>query len=339
MKLLQQIRKIASIVNNVPIILESRRSRTKLEKRCLVPLVPPLIKEKKYKDRIYLALANVRSILGKIDEVQLELHRHKLDLLVITESWLSKDDHVTSNVPPDGFDIVSIPRNNGCRGGGICLLYKTSSIKMLNTKSYDWTSCEMADFHIKKVGNKEIILCTVYHPPQLNVMEFLQDFTSYWENTITSTCEHIFIGDFNIRVDKDGDPNTIIFKDCLESPSLTCKVDFPTHELGHTLDLVILDNASSLIPMVNQGCFISDHSLIYMEVMLSRELVEPKAKMCRRLSKVDHEVLGIKLGELVDRIISNADGIDVSMLVHEYEVEIKEVLDEISQMVKSETKD
>ena len=294
-KLLQQIRKIASIVNNVSIILESRRSRPKLEKRCLVPLVPPLIKEKKYKDRIYLALANVRSIHVKIDEVQMELHRHSLDLVVITESWLSKDDHVTSNVPPNGFDIVSIPRNNGSRGGGICLLYKTSSIKMLNTKSYDWMSCEMADFHIK-AGNKEIILCAVYCPPQLSVLEFLQDFTSYWENTITSTCEHIFIGDFNIRVDKDEDPNTIIFKDCLESLNLTCKVDFPTHELGHTLDLVILDNGSSLISMVNQGCFISDHSLIYMELMVSRELVEPKAKMCRRLSKVDHEVLGIKLG-------------------------------------------
>ena len=336
-KLLRQIRKIASIVNNVPIISESRRSRTKLEKRCLVPLVPPLIKEKKYKDRIYLALANVRSIHGKIDEVHMELHRHKLNLLVITESWLSKDDHVTSNVPPDGFDIVSIPRNNGCRVSGICLLYKTSSIKMLNTKSYDWTSCEMADFHIK-VGNKEIILCAVYRPPQLNVMEFLQDFTSYWENTITSTCEHIFTGDFNIRVDKDGDPNTIIFKDCLESLNLTCKVNFPTHELGHTLDLVILDNASSLTPMVNQGCFISDHNVIYMELMVSRELVELKAKMCRRLSKIDHEVLGIKLGELVDRIISNADGIDVSMLAHEYEVEIKGVLDEISPMVKVKQK-
>ena len=115
-KLLQWIRKIASIVNNVSIILESR-SRTKLEKRCLVPLVPPLIKEKKYKDRIHLALANVRSIRGKINEVQMELHRHSLDLLVITESWLSKDDHVTSNIPHNGFDIVSIPRNNDLRVG------------------------------------------------------------------------------------------------------------------------------------------------------------------------------------------------------------------------------
>ena len=106
-------------------------------------------------------------------------------------------------------------------------------------------------------------MCAVYRPPQLSVLEFLQDFTSYWENTITSTCEHIFIGDFNIRVDKDEYPNTIIFKDCLESLNLTCKVDFSTHELGHTLDLVILDNASSLISMVNQGSFISDHSLIY----------------------------------------------------------------------------
>ena len=139
-------------------------------------------------------------------------------------------------------------------------------------------------------------------------------------------------------MDKGEDPNTIIFKDCLESLNLTCKVDFSTHELGHTLDLVILDNASSLISTVNQGSFISDHSLIDMELMVSRELVEPKVKMCRRLSKVDHEALGLKLGESVDRIISKADGIDVSMLVHEYEVEIKGVLDEISPMVKVKQK-
>ena len=69
-------------------------------------------------DRIYLALANVRSIRGKIDEVQMELHRHNLDLLVITDSRLLKDDHVTSNVPPDGFDIISIPGNNSSRGVG-----------------------------------------------------------------------------------------------------------------------------------------------------------------------------------------------------------------------------
>ena len=88
----------------------------------------------------------------------------------------------------------------------------------------------MTDFHIK-TGNREIILCTVYRPPQLSVMEFLQDITSYWEHTITSTCERIFIGHFNIRVDNDEDSNTILFKDCLESLNLTCKVDFSTHIL------------------------------------------------------------------------------------------------------------
>ena len=75
-----------------------------------------------------------------------------------------------------------------------------------------------------------------------------------------------------------------------------------------------------------------------MELMVSRELVEPKVKMCRRLSKVNHEALGLKLGESVDWILSNADDIDVSMLAHEYEVEIKGVLDEISPMVKVKQK-
>ena len=40
----------------------------------------------------------------------------------------------------------------------------------------------------------------------------------------------------------------------------------------------------------------------------------------------------------MDRILCKADGIDVSMLVHEYEVEIKGVLDEISPMVKVKQK-
>ena len=60
--------------------------------------------------------------------------------------------------------------------------------------------------------------------------------------------------------------------------------------------------------------------------MVSRELIEPKVKMCRRLSKIDHEALGLKLRESVDRILSNTDGIDVNMMVHKYEVEIKEYL-------------
>ena len=48
--------------------------------------------------------------------------------------------------------------------------------------------------------------------------------------------------------------------------------------------------------------------------------------------------LGLKLRELVDRILSKADGIDVSMLVHEYGGGDQGVLDEISPMV-GQTKD
>ena len=44
------------------------------------------------------------------------------------------------------------------------------------------------------------------------------------------------------------------------------------------------------------------------------------------------KLLVFKLRESVNRILSKADGIDVSMLLHEYEVEIKGVLDEISPM-------
>ena len=116
LKLLQQIKKIARIITNASIIPNRRTSITQPIKRCLVLLAPPPIKDKNYMDRICWSLANVKSIHGKIDEVQMELHRHIVDLLVITESWLMKDDHVTSNVQPDWLDIISIPRNSGSGG-------------------------------------------------------------------------------------------------------------------------------------------------------------------------------------------------------------------------------
>ena len=64
LKLLQWIGEIASIITKSSIIPDRRISITQPIKRCFVLLAPTSIKDKNYMERIYLALANVRSIHG-----------------------------------------------------------------------------------------------------------------------------------------------------------------------------------------------------------------------------------------------------------------------------------
>ena len=45
--------------------------------------------------------------------------------------------------------------------------------------------------------------------------------------------------DFNIRVDVVGDPDRATFLELLETMGLQQHVVMPTHESGHTLDLII----------------------------------------------------------------------------------------------------
>ena len=65
LKLLQQIKEIASIVTNASIIPIRRTSITLPIKKCLVPLAPPLVKDKKYMDRIYFGFSKCKINLWK----------------------------------------------------------------------------------------------------------------------------------------------------------------------------------------------------------------------------------------------------------------------------------
>ena len=74
----------------------------------------------------------------------------------------------------------------------------------------------------------------------------------------------VIIGDFNLHVDKASDSYAQRFLDIVDSLGFRQEVNGPTHNLGHTLDLVLSresDNSVTSI-FVNNGEGISDHSVI-----------------------------------------------------------------------------
>ena len=78
------------------------------------------------------AVLNARSVCNKAALIQTFLLDHDIDVLVITETWLTDGDEVTPRqlLPdPDGYSFISVPRNG--RGGGLGIVAKSHiSIKL-----------------------------------------------------------------------------------------------------------------------------------------------------------------------------------------------------------------
>ena len=58
------------------------------------------------------------------------------------------------------------------------------------------------------------------------------------------------------------DPRTVYFNETMDCYNFQNKVNFTTHEAGHSLDIFMSRDDDGLISSVRQGYFISDHCLI-----------------------------------------------------------------------------
>ena len=92
--------------------------------------------------------------------------------------------------------------------------------------------------------------------------------------------------DFNIHVDVPGNADSVCLKELLESMGLQQHVNVPTHESGHTLDLIITRQCDYLladIPVTD--CLFSDHPTLICDLTLDRPPL-PKKKISFRKTKV-----------------------------------------------------
>jgi hypothetical protein len=65
---------------------------------------------------------NARSVCCKPDVITDHILSNKLDILAITETWLTPahgDDKFMLNLCPAGYAAVQTPRMDGSRGGGV----------------------------------------------------------------------------------------------------------------------------------------------------------------------------------------------------------------------------
>ena len=104
-------------------------------------------------------------------------------------------------------------------------------------------------------------------------MTFFEGLSNVIERNITSGNELLILGDFNIKLDTISTPEVQTLGD-LDLFNPQNHLTFPTHNKGHTLDLVLTDINSTTLTKGTQGDFISDHCFVDCELAMERNCRE-----------------------------------------------------------------
>ena len=135
----------------------------------------------------------------------------------------------------------------------------------------------------------------------------------------------LILGDFNVHVDDRSDTYGIEFCEVLDSFGLINHVTIPTHESGHTLDLIITrNNDELLLTKPRGGYFISDHCFVSTRLDIPRPDLQVKTVSFRSIKDMDMTEFRTDLEVICQNLIEIDD---VSTLAKEYNSQLLECLD------------
>ena len=215
---------------------------------------------------------NTRSMRKKVDQIFPWLQSNQIDVLCVQESWLRKcDGAILKKIKEYQFKIFSYrkPRRLDW-GGGVATFFrnclKFQLLKLSPCQSFEFVACKILS------GHGPICVVNAYRPGysakhRFTVNNFLDEFKGFLEDLLLLPYPVIVLGDLNLHVELLYDMNVhltasdlIKRNDAKDFVTLLSDFDFkqlinvPTHELGGTLDLVIVSSeAINLLSGLNVG--------------------------------------------------------------------------------------
>ena len=226
--------------------------------------IPPSC-EPLYPENISMAILNIRSLSGKTFLINDLICERKLDCMFLTETWLNKNGSAAliEASPPNYSFFQSI--RTGKKGGGTATI--TTDALCCRSISFD----DFASFEYHAIVLKcqpPVLTVTVYRPPK-QCPTFLTDFSELLSIIHTNYDKIIITGDFNIHVDNGNDSKARDFMNLLNSMDFTQHITEPTHNRGHTLDLVITKGLTTVISSICDLA-LSDHFCIFFTALVPK---------------------------------------------------------------------
>ena len=237
--------------------------------------------------------SSITSDLDKPEVLRDFILTNSLDVLLLTETWLSSDSppSVLNSLTPLGYSLIHKPRSTG-RGGGLAVIYR--SCLSISEVSLSFVSSFESLYFTLTFPTKTFSFLGVYRSPSCSLSDFLGDFPVLLSDLCSKSSHLIISGDFNVHVDDLNSFGTRCFLDTLQSFDLKQLVDFSTHDSGHTLDLLI--STTTAVPLFSNihSYFpaLSDHDAVIASISVPVRIRSPRTtKIIRPFRSIDPTAL------------------------------------------------
>ena len=261
---------------------------------------------------------NARSIVSKLDHLNILINDHKPHLVLITESWCN-NDVANSILSIDNYYIDSDLRKDKCNarrgtGGGLLVYVRNDlTVKSDNDNSCNFNQyCKFSVYSKNSTQPLNIVL--FYRSPNSDVENNLE-----FEKLIKSCKKNCFlIGDANyprlanmhadgIGLEDDNLDRRVkeakansgqLCANAAEEKCMVNIVDFPTHIKGNILDVIYTDLPDSVLSCESLGNLgNSDHAVIRLEVIFDPKY-NASSEYVRNWGRGDTEGLSVHLAHV-----------------------------------------
>uniref|UniRef100_A0A672KIL5 Reverse transcriptase domain-containing protein n=1 Tax=Sinocyclocheilus grahami TaxID=75366 RepID=A0A672KIL5_SINGR len=273
---------------------------------------------------IKLAFLNIRSLKNKSFLINDLITTNNLDFMFLNETWLEDSCSATvlNETAPPNFTFMSVCRTVR-RGGGVAALFKdVYQCKQVSFGQY--LSFEYLGIVLK--GAPRILFIIIYRPPKYSPA-FVEEFTEMLSMISSEFDCFAIAGDFNIHIDNAENKTTKEIITVLNTFDLIQHVHEPTHNRGHTLDLLI-SRGLNISSIVIKDVALSDHFCIFFDILISVTTESRSVSVRKRCINENTSVLFMEAISLTPSI--SADSVD--LLLDSFNSKVKNVIDDIAPL-------
>jgi len=263
-------------------------------------------------NKLRIMCANCRSICNKTSELEVCIHDVTPDIVIGSESWLSKEIK-TSEIFPPGYQQNVYRKDRNRHGGGVFIAAQ-NTVTMWEVKG-NHPNCELLWTELK-TRNKNVIIGSAYRPPNSDVT-FLDQLQASLSQILTTCKEKIVIlgGDFNfphidwdlwkVKTGADEAKQHRAFLDIMEEAGLH-QVQMNMTRNDNNLDLVFT-NFPSLITTCHTAPGLSDHDIVIIDVATKINHNKTKPRRVFKFKTAEWGTIKTEMDNLA-RLITDMNG-------------------------------